>query len=339
MRTIFFVLFSLFFLHISAQKTTIKGTLINHDDMYKEITLENVLTETELTTVKIKKNKFSFETEAIEETDFYKLELDDNNYILLVVVPGESIEIKADLNDLFSPTVKGSQSSALIYDTYNELEKYEEEKDSLIAKVESKREEYLVKIVTENTDKLSVLFFLDQLDESKYMELYKKVSEELNEKYPDNILVQDLQGSTTNMQSIEVGSEAPEINLPTPDGENIKLSSLRGKVVLIDFWASWCGPCIREIPTLVELYKTYKTEGFEIYGVSLDANKEGWTGAIKEHDMKWIHVSDLKYWQSEAAGTYNVEGIPHTVLIDKNGIIIAKDLRGEELKEKLKEIF
>ncbi|MDW8289051.1 MAG: TlpA disulfide reductase family protein, partial [Flammeovirgaceae bacterium] len=115
--------------------------------------------------------------------------------------------------------------------------------------------------------------------------------------------------------------------------------SLRGKVVLIDFWASWCGPCRRENPNVVKLYEKYKHKGFEIYGVSLDRDRKAWIEAIKEDGLPWIHVSDLKFWQSEAAKLYNISAIPTTVLLDKEGKIIAKNLRGKALEEAIEKVL
>ena len=135
------------------------------------------------------------------------------------------------------------------------------------------------------------------------------------------------------------GNVAPDFTLPTPEGETISLSSLRGKYVLIDFWASWCGPCRAENPNVVKVYQKYKKDGFEILGVSLDKDKERWLSAIEKDGLVWKHGSDLKFWQSDVAQLYGVTGIPFTVLVDKNGIIIEKNLRGAALEEKLKTIF
>lgn len=142
-----------------------------------------------------------------------------------------------------------------------------------------------------------------------------------------------------SMRASLVGAEAPEISLPTPDGEVLNLSDLRGKVVLVDFWASWCRPCRAENPNVVRMYQKYKDQGFEILGVSLDRSKDAWLKAIEKDGLTWKHVSDLKYWQSEAAQTYGVSGIPYTVLLDREGKIIANKLRGRQLEQKLASIF
>ena len=135
-----------------------------------------------------------------------------------------------------------------------------------------------------------------------------------------------------------VGDKAPEISLPGPDGKPIPLSALNGKLVLIDFWASWCGPCRRENPNVVSAYQKYSgakyhsAKGFEIYSVSLDRNKADWLRAIDQDRLSWkYHVSDLRHWGSKAAQDYGVRGIPTNFLIDENGVIIAKDLRGQNL--------
>ena len=135
------------------------------------------------------------------------------------------------------------------------------------------------------------------------------------------------------------GNMVANLELATPDGKMLSIASLRGKVVLIDFWASWCKPCRQENPNLVRMYNQYKGKGFDILGVSLDNDKDRWTKAIADDKLTWKHISDLKGWQSQACATFNVTSIPFTLLIDKDGKLIAKGLRGEALESKLKEIF
>lgn len=139
---------------------------------------------------------------------------------------------------------------------------------------------------------------------------------------------------------VSVGDKLTDIELPNLNGKLIKLSSLKNKYILLEFWAGWCGPCRLENPRLLTLYNKYKPKGFEIYGVSLDQKIEGWQSAVNEDKMSWITVSDLKGSNySEAASIYNVQGVPSNYLINKKGIIIAKNIMGEDLEIKLKEIF
>ena len=131
------------------------------------------------------------------------------------------------------------------------------------------------------------------------------------------------------LESTAIGQIAPNFTITTPEGESISLYDIKGKVKLIDFWASWCGPCRGENPHVVEIYKEYHPKGLEIFGVSLDNNKEAWVKAIADDGLVWKHGSDLKGWQSAPAQLYSVSGIPHTVLLDENNKIIAKNLRGD----------
>lgn len=166
---------------------------------------------------------------------------------------------------------------------------------------------------------------------------YDNLTERIKKSYPGRLLDEKV----GVLRSTGIGGQAPDIELPAPDGQIVKLSSLRGKIVLIDFWASWCGPCLREVPNVKAIYDQYRDRGFEIYGISLDKeiDRDAWLEKIEEYDMDWIQVSSLKGWDCPVAKQYNVTGIPKMFLLDGSGRIIAKDLRGEELREKVASMF
>lgn len=156
----------------------------------------------------------------------------------------------------------------------------------------------------------------------------------------NSVYTRELYDHITILEKVAVGQKFQDISLPDPDGGQMAISQVAGKgYLLIDFWASWCGPCRRENPNVVALYKQYHPKGFDILGISFDQSAEGWKKAIKDDQLEWSHISDLKGWGSAAAKLYGVSSIPHTILLDPDGIIIAKNLRGEELEKKLEEIY
>ena len=144
--------------------------------------------------------------------------------------------------------------------------------------------------------------------------------------------------STAQVVGLEVGDIAPEIDLPDTKGNNVALTSLRGDLVLIDFWASWCGPCTKEHPELIKLNTTYAGK-FSIYSISMDTKKPAWLAAIAKQKLPWTQVSDLKYWKSPVVADYMLQSVPLNFLIDKNGIILAKNIHGNALNEMVKSIL
>lgn len=197
----------------------------------------------------------------------------------------------------------------------------------------------LKELIREASPSLASFYGIQMIDANQNVEFIDSIASQLESKLPDNFHVASLVSQVSTKKRLAIGKEAPEISLQNPDGEVVKLSSLRGNYVLIDFWAAWCRPCRAENPNVVRLYNQYAGNNFEILGVSLDRTREKWLQAIAQDGLPWLHVSDLKYWRSQAAQDYQVGAIPATFLIDPNGIIIAKNLRGPSLAAKLKEIF
>ena len=186
---------------------------------------------------------------------------------------------------------------------------------------------------------LVALWATNFLPAEREMASLEEIANRLAKARPNHPQVKQFVANLQRLQGVNEGAMAPEINLATPEGPNLALSSLRGKYVLIDFWASWCGPCRRENPNVVKTYAAYKDKGFEIYGVSLDQDREAWLKAIEKDQLVWKHVSDLKYWSSAGAQAYQVNSIPQTFLLDKEGRILAKGLRGAALDQYLAQLF
>lgn len=299
---------------------------------------------------------------------FYRIKTNDKNFAMLVLDSTDKVTITGSVKDLGNTfKVEGSPETTIFIE-YNNLSKSRDIKlDSLnkefqllmeTNKMDSKRMDSLSAIfegpynsiinqtntlmvdkISKNTNMYSSIMAIQALDPDKYSDLYKSLDAGLSKKFPNDKNVIMFHEVVERMLSTNVGQFAPEISLPSPDGKEIALSSLKGKLVLIDFWASWCGPCRKEMPNVVKIYSKFKNKGFEIYGVSLDQDKEKWMEAITKDGINWPQVSDLKYWDNVAAKIYNVQGIPYTVLIDKDGKIIAKNLRGQELEKKIAEVL
>lgn len=349
----------------SKANLTIRGTINNCNSKF--IYLYTVAENTFIDSAAIgNKGDFKIKT-YIEEANIFKLTFKrDENYCFLLCSPDEEIDIVLAAGNINKPIkITGSKDTELLFASMEKVEYIQAKMDSvdqvytqysgtaqqdsikriLIAeysKYDLVKRKYIKEFVTENPASLACLFYLDDkngLDIATNYDLYKKLDIELMKKAPNNIFVKELHKKVESEHKSAVGVYASEINLPTPSGDSIALSSLKGKYVLIDFWASWCVPCMREMPVMKEIYAKYQAKGFEIYAVSLDKKKADWVRAISTNQLNWTHVSDLKQWKCVAAADYGVRSIPSTVLLDPNGKIIAKGLRSHQIEEKLKEIF
>ena len=252
------------------------------------------------------------------------------------------------LNTIYMDNMNNPELPAVIESLDSMAQTYLNEINSYTKNYIDKNLTSLVSLVALYQQIAPNVYVMNPAQDLKY---FIKVDSSLTLNHPDNELVislhEQIQEMMLSMDSkpVEatgavVENEAPEISLPTPEGDTIKLSSTRGSYVLLDFWASWCLPCRKESPNLVKAYNLYHKKGFQIYQVSLDKTREAWVKGIQDDQLdKWIHVSDVKYWNSVVVPLYKVESIPMNFLLDKEGRIIASNLRGEQLELKLAEIF
>ncbi len=325
---------------ISSKGTTVKGKITNASDLI--VFLDklpllsrriDVVSQTDLGSG----GKFSITTESPLEAGVYRIRI-GSHYVNLIIDGSEKvIDITGSLADIDNGkcVIKGSDESRVVNELQGKL--YNKE----IGSAELKE------AAAKASNPLTSLFLtLGNVSGTKSdVEVLKGIVTNLRNRYPKSSYTTDLDQYTTTMEAqiiaeeskalVKEGVEAPNISLPNPDGKVIELKSLRGKVVLLDFWASWCGPCRRENPNVVSIYNKYKDKGFTVYSVSLDrpGAVENWKAAIAADNLSWPnHVSDLQYWNSAAGRMYGVQSIPRTFLIDKNGMIAGENLRGESLE-------
>lgn len=308
----------------------------------------------------LKNGKFELRGMAKDE-GLYALSLHQGPQILLVN-DAKSIRVKMDVNNYKAYETEGSKASTSLHELFgsyeNQFEKVKQaftQLDSLQAqkandsimtfhKLQRKNEMsklngLLTSFIAKTESPAACLHALGMATRSMELDDLRTLVTNAAAKFKEYEGMQKFKKMLAGQQYPLLDKQAPEIALPTPNKDTVKLSSFRGKYVLVDFWASWCKPCRAENPNVVAAYNKYKDKNFTILGVSLDSDKKDWTDAIAADNLTWPHISDLKQWQSPLVGLYMFDGIPFNVLVDPSGKIIASSLREDALDKKLSEVL
>jgi len=297
----------------------------------------------------------------VNEKGLYLIRLNQNVNWLIVLENGK-YNFSGDANNIYKHSIEGSPESVAfskfvvkagenqlalnqLNQQYNVARSMGQMQQMITAQqqYQAKSQEslqYLRGTIETTEYPLIAIFAANLLSPEDNAEYLDKFIVKVNKQIPGSSYVSELKQKLDQATRLSIGRVAPDIKLKTPQGETVSLSSTRGKVVLLDFWASWCRPCRNENPHVVKLYNKYQSKGFDIFSVSLDQNMGKWVDAIKMDGLKWKnHGSTLQGWQCPVAATYDVHSIPNTLLLDKDGKIIAKNLRGDALENKLRELF
>ena len=324
----------------------------------------------EVDTTTIKEGKFEF-TGVSEKPELYYIFVDKAKGYTAVILENGEIEFEASIDSLGFAEIGGTPQNDYFSNYMEESRKISLQQRSIqedlqnattsggtpesIAALRDEMQELIeeyqgfeTKFVKENPNALISALLLERaistktLDSSEAQEIYNAFSEEIKQSKPGkNImeLLERLKQVEESEKNTSIGATAPNFSGPNPDGETLELKNLLGKATLVDFWAAWCRPCRAENPNIVSVYEKYHDKGLNIVGVSLDRTADAWKKAIEDDGLNWNHISNIAYFDDEIAKLYNVDAIPAAFLLDENGVIVAKNLRGPALEQKVAELL
>jgi peroxiredoxin len=308
-------------------------------------------------------NEFQFK-HSTPYANLYKLRIGGNIYDI-VAKNGDAITFKTDVSNLTHDyEVSGSETSEKIKE-FNKIsnlyggknsklsDEYTAKSAALGKESDSLLKVYMpqfqkniadysaevLKFVDQNKKSLAGFYAATSLDQYKYEQQLVAYADDIKDDFKDNPAVQTFLRQMAAAKPISVGHKAPDFTIASIDGKQVKLSDYKGKYVMLDFWASWCGPCRQENPNVVKQYKMYKDKGFNILGISLDTEKKDWQQAVNTDGLSWAHVSDLQRFEGPTERLYRIEAIPSNFILDPQGVIVAKNITGADLEEFLKKTF
>jgi thiol-disulfide isomerase/thioredoxin len=299
---------------------------------------------------------FQFEPE-LGDMQIYRVVISPSQFITLAIQKGDHIHMEANGAKVEGYYIDGSEESALISEVAQHFTRHSAKMDSVRSEIArytaakngkelmklfdyqrelfSEERQFYLDFVQKHPGNLATYFVVSSLQPQEDLDAYILAYNELKKNHPTFQYLPLLKKQIDVFQLASIGSIAPELNFPSPEGDSIPLSLLRGKYVLVDFWASWCKPCRDQNPSVKAIYEKYASRGFEIYGYSLDEEQSRWENAIVADGINWVHTSDLLGWNSKGSADYGVQAIPATFLINPEGVILARDLPIEELDRQL----